>query len=108
MVTAAAALGVAAHFLNTLPDFDDDAATGVRGLPHRLGQKTSRVLATTLLLAASGTAALGPGVPPPWAWVLFLGTVSLALVALLGRGKLPFYAAIAIAVLDVALLAGRA
>jgi len=108
LVTASAALGVAAHFLNTLPDLEDDAATGVRGLPHRLGETTSRVLATTLLLAASGTAALGPGFPPPWAWVLLLATFALAVVALLGRGKLPFFAAIAIAVIDVALLAGRA
>jgi hypothetical protein len=31
--------------------------------------------------------------------------VALAVVALLGRGRAPFYAAIAIAVLDVAMLA---
>ncbi|MEJ1231435.1 MAG: hypothetical protein WDM88_13540 [Galbitalea sp.] len=28
-------LGAAGHFANTLPDLDDDATTGVRGLPHR-------------------------------------------------------------------------
>jgi 4-hydroxybenzoate polyprenyltransferase len=108
MVTAAAALGVAAHFLNTLPDFEDDVATGVRGLPHRLGRPTSRFLATALLLAASGTSVLGPGAPPPWGWAVLLATVALAAVALLGRGRLPFQAAVAIALLDVALLAGRA
>jgi 4-hydroxybenzoate polyprenyltransferase len=108
MVTASAALGVAAHFLNTLPDFEDDAATGVRGLPHRLGQNTSRLLATMLLLSASGIAAFGPGSPPPWSWVVLSATVALGAVALLGRGKRPFYAAIAIAFLDVALLTGRA
>ena len=108
MVTAAAALGVAAHFLNTLPDFEDDVATGVRGLPHRLGRPTSRFLATALLLAASVTSVLGPGAPPPWGWAVLLATVALAAVALLGRGRLPFQAAVAIALLDVALLAGRA
>jgi 4-hydroxybenzoate polyprenyltransferase len=108
MMTASAALGVAAHFLNTLPDFEDDAATGVRGLPHRLGATISRVLATALLLTASGTAALGPGFPPSWGWAVLSGTAGLAVVALLGRGKVPFHAAVAIAVLDVALLAGRA
>jgi len=108
MVTAAAALGVAAHFLNTLPDFEDDVATGVRGLPHRLGRPTSRFLATALLLAASVTSVLGPGSPPPWGWAVLAATVALAAVALLGRGRLPFQAAVAIALLDVALLAGRA
>ena len=36
---AAACLGVGAHLLNVLPDIDDDDATGVRGLPHRLGAR---------------------------------------------------------------------
>ena len=34
---AGALLGAGAHFANALPDLDDDIATGVRGLPHRLG-----------------------------------------------------------------------
>ena len=42
MMGAAAALGVAAHFLNTLPDLAADATTGVRGLPHRIGAGRSR------------------------------------------------------------------
>ena len=37
MVVAGALLGVGAHLLNALPDLADDAATGVHGLPHRLG-----------------------------------------------------------------------
>src|SRR3712207_7375206 len=32
-------LGVGAHLLNVLPDLEDDAATGVRGLPHVLGPR---------------------------------------------------------------------
>ena len=40
---AAAALGSAAHFVNVLPDLADDAATGVHGLPHRLGPLASRI-----------------------------------------------------------------
>lgn len=44
-------LGAGAHFLNALPDLDDDAATGVRGLPQRLGA-TRSVLAGALLLGA--------------------------------------------------------
>jgi 4-hydroxybenzoate polyprenyltransferase len=105
MVVAAAALGVAAHFLNTLPDFDDDAATGVQGLPHRIGATASRVVATLLLLTASAVAVLGHGDVPVWAWGALGVTVVLAGVALVGRGKAPFHAAIAIALIDVVLLA---
>jgi 4-hydroxybenzoate polyprenyltransferase len=104
LMTSAAALGVAAHFLNTLPDFEDDAATGVRGLPHRLGRTASRVIATVLLVAASVTAVLGPGSPSTAGWVALAATACLAVLALRGRGKVPFYAAIVIALIDVALL----
>jgi 4-hydroxybenzoate polyprenyltransferase len=59
-----AMLGAAAHFANTLPDLEGDAATGVRGLPHRLGRRRSSGLTYLVLLAASvleffGTGGLG-------------------------------------------------
>lgn len=105
MVLTAAALGVAAHFLNTLPDFEADEVTGIQGLPHRLGATPSRVIATALLVVASAAAVLGPvGPPAAWAWAALGLVVGLALPALGGRGKVPFYAAIAIALLDVSLL----
>ncbi|WP_028473304.1 UbiA family prenyltransferase [Nocardioides alkalitolerans] len=106
MTLAGATLGVAAHLLNVLPDLDDDARTGVRGLPHRLGAARSRALAVVLLLAASGLAVLGPAGPPPaWAWAALLVVVGLAVVGLVGRGRAPFRAALLIAVVDVVLLA---
>ncbi|MFA9428928.1 UbiA family prenyltransferase [Egicoccus sp. AB-alg2] len=106
MVVAAAMLGVAAHFLNALPDFDDDAATGVRGLPHRWGAARSRNVATALLVLASVVAVLGPaGAPPTWVWAVLALVVALAAVARFGNGKAPFYAAVTIALVDVALLA---
>ncbi|GGI04387.1 UbiA family prenyltransferase [Egicoccus halophilus] len=106
MVAAAAMLGIAAHFLNALPDLADDAATGVRGLPHRLGAARSRLVATALLVLASVVAVLGPaGAPATWAWAV-LGVVgALAAIALVGTGRRPFHAAVAIALVDVALLA---
>ncbi|MEO8827183.1 UbiA family prenyltransferase [Lapillicoccus sp.] len=105
MLFTAGALGVAAHFLNTLPDIDDDVATGVRGLPHRLGPARSRVIATLLLVVASATAALGPtGAPVGWSWAGLAMVAALTVLALVGRGKAPFYAAIAIALIDVMLL----
>lgn len=106
MMLTAGLLGVAAHFLNTLPDQTDDEATGVRGLPHRLGRTLSRVSATVLLVVASCTAVLGPvGAPAGWAWAALVVVIALATVALVGRGKAPFYSAISIALVDVTLLA---
>ncbi|MET9684947.1 UbiA family prenyltransferase [Streptomyces coeruleorubidus] len=105
MTAAGAALGVGAHLLNVLPDLADDEATGVRGLPHRIGERPSRALAAALLTAASVLAVTGPAGPPPaWAWtVLALDTV-LAVLTWFGRGRAPFRAAVTIALLDVVLL----
>ncbi|MFI6036004.1 UbiA family prenyltransferase [Streptomyces sp. NPDC051315] len=105
MTGAGAALGVGAHLLNALPDLADDERTGVRGLPHRIGAHLSRVLAVVLLSAASLLAVLGPvGPPPAWAWaVLALVAVLVALTSAT-RGRAPFRAAVAIALLDVVLL----
>ncbi|MFC5952093.1 UbiA family prenyltransferase [Pseudonocardia lutea] len=102
---AGAALGVGAHVLNALPDLADDVRTGVRGLPHRLGERAARPLAAGLLVAASALAAFGPaGSPPAWVWGALAVVAALAAVALAGRGRLPFRAAMAIALVDVVLL----
>ncbi len=102
---AGAALGVGAHFLNTLPDLAEDAATGVRGLPHRLGERASRTLAAGLLVAASVLAVLGPaGAPPAWSLAVLAAVAALGLVAMVGTGRAPFRAAMAIALVDVVLL----
>lgn len=102
---AGAALGIGAHVLNALPDLADDARTGVRGLPHRLGERTARPLAAALLVAASLLAALGPtGHPAAWVWGALVLVVALAVLAATARGRTPFRAAVAIALLDVVLL----
>ncbi|MER7891843.1 UbiA family prenyltransferase [Micromonospora sp. NPDC094482] len=64
LVAAGACLGAGAHFANVLPDLDDDARTGVRGLPHRIGPAGSRAAAAGLLLAATGILVFGPPGPP--------------------------------------------
>ncbi|RIV31678.1 hypothetical protein D2L64_25300 [Micromonospora radicis] len=64
LIGAAALLGAGAHFANVLPDFADDARTGVRGLPHRIGPAGSRYAAVGLLVAATGALVLGPPGPP--------------------------------------------
>ncbi len=112
-VATGALLGVGAHGLNVLPDLTDDAATGVRGLPHRLGRRVTAtgsagvlLAATVLLVTASAKTSVA-------------GTVALAVatgVAVTGAvvslrdpaSRLPFVAAIVVACTDVVLLAGSA
>ena len=108
LMGAGASLGVGAHLLNTLPDLADDARTGVRGLPHRLGEPVARVVAAGVLLTASVLAAWGPGSPGALTWTALLVVVVLAVVAAAGRGRWPFRAAIAVALVDVALLVAGA
>jgi 4-hydroxybenzoate polyprenyltransferase len=101
MMLVGAGLGVGAHFVNALPDLDDDARTGIRGLPHRMGGRRAQVTATVVLVLASVAATIGPpGSPPLWSWI-GLGIVGLlAVVALRGQGRTPFRAAILIALID--------
>ena len=103
---ASAALGAAAHFLNTLPDLADDAATGIRGLPHRIGGPRSQGVATVLLMGATLLIVLGPpGPAPAVAWAALLLAAALAVGAFTGHGKTPFRCGVAIAILNVTLLA---
>jgi 4-hydroxybenzoate polyprenyltransferase len=102
---AGALLGVGAHFVNVLPDLADDAATGVRGLPHRLGARWSQVVAAAVLVAAAVVIVVGAPVDSGViAAAALLLTAGLAAVALLARGRAPFRAAIAMALVDVAML----
>ena len=79
-VTVGAVLGIAIHFTNVLPDLDDDARTGVAGLPHRVGRRISGLVAFGALALAAVIAALGPsvGTPPVIAVVGVLAAVSIA------------------------------
>ncbi|MFU8854486.1 UbiA family prenyltransferase [Micromonospora sp. SL1-18] len=114
LVAAAASLGAGAHFANVLPDLADDARTGVRGLPHRLGPAGSRLAAAGLLLAATVILVVGPPGPPSWA-----GLSAIAVAALVpalgwyagrvavrsgGRPVAPFRAMLVVALVDVVLL----
>lgn len=101
--TAGALLGVGAHLVNVLPDLADDAATGVHGLPHRLGARRLPVVATVVLATGSLVVALGSGLTRLSGAGLAVVAV-LLLVSLAGRGRVPFLAAIGIALVDVVLL----
>lgn len=105
MVAAGALLGVGAHLVNVLPDLADDAATGVRGLPHRLGERRSSALAAAVLVAATVVIVLGAPVGSVAVASVSLVVVGgLALLALVTTGRTPFRAAIAMALVDVAML----
>ncbi|MGY1985018.1 UbiA family prenyltransferase [Blastococcus sp. SYSU DS0669] len=111
LVVAGAALGGAAHLANVAPDLEDDLATGVRGLPHRLGARVSAVTGALLLAGASLVLVLGPPGPPGasgWA-ALALAAPATAVAALAGTARfrrLAFPAVMLLTVLDVALLVG--
>lgn len=49
-----AVAGVGMHFARALPDLERDAATGLRGLPHRLGRRRGELLACATLPALAG------------------------------------------------------
>lgn len=104
LVAAGALLGTSAHFANVIPDLADDASTGVRGLPHRLGRLGSSLAAGVLLLGASWMLSFAH----PEAFV----AVAAAMVILgvgfwFGRrpgSRAPFRAVLVVAVLDIVLL----
>jgi 4-hydroxybenzoate polyprenyltransferase len=105
---AGALLGVGAHLANVLPDLADDLATGVRGLPHRLGAGATQVASAALLLAATGVLAVGPGRPG-----LAQGAACVAAAAVTAAGfaltrrtgsRAAFRAVLVVAGIDVALL----
>jgi 4-hydroxybenzoate polyprenyltransferase len=109
LVTAGGALGAAAHLANVAPDLEDDLATGVRGLPHRLGARASAVAGALLLGGASLVLILGPEGPPTAAgWAgLVLAVPAVVIAALAGTPRFrraAFPAVMLLTVLDVALL----
>jgi 4-hydroxybenzoate polyprenyltransferase len=109
LVTAGAALGAAAHLANVAPDLEDDLATGVRGLPHRLGARVSAITGALLLGGASAVLVLGPDGPPTSAgWAgLALAFPAVVVAALAGTPRFrraAFPAVMLLTVLDVVLL----
>lgn len=80
LVVGAALLGLGAHFANVVADLEQDAATGVHGLVHRLGRRRAVVIAPVSLAGAvvvlwpgSGRGVLG--------WVVAVVALALAMAA---------------------------
>ena len=108
---AGALLGVAAHVTNVLPDLEDDARTGIRGLPHRLGARTSGLLAFAALALATLLITFGPGFPVRplllVGLVIGLGAAAAGVVLLLRRSptRLLMQLIMTCAIVDVVMLA---
>lgn len=111
VLAAGALLGVAAHVTNVLPDLSDDARTGIRGLPHRLGAHVSGLLAFACLAVATALITAGPGFPVRpvllAGLVIGLAAVVLGVVLLLRRSptRLLMQLIMTCAVVDVVMLA---
>lgn len=99
----ATALGVGAHLANALPDLDDDRRTGIANLPTRLGRRATAGGSVALLLAGTVVLAVGPGAGIA-AGVGIPAATLVAVVGLVRGGRAPFLGALAIALIDVALL----
>jgi 4-hydroxybenzoate polyprenyltransferase len=108
---AGALLGVSAHFANVLPDLADDEATGVRGLPHRVGRRAAGLVIAAALAAASASIVLGPpGIAPVYQYAALALSVVLAgacavLVLRRPASRTIFLLTILGALIDVVLLA---
>jgi protoheme IX farnesyltransferase len=109
---AAGLMGTGAHFVNTLPDLGGDAATGLRGLSHRIGPGVSLFLAALLMASATAVLAVAPpGGPGPLGWAL-LAAASVAVVAVVVAGltgylRTAWSLTLGAAVLNVAVLVAR-
>jgi 4-hydroxybenzoate polyprenyltransferase len=82
---AGASLGAAVHLTNVLPDLDDDARTGVRGLPHRLGSRVAAIVAAAAVVVGGIAALLAAaggdlGAVSLVSWIFFVAVVAVAVV----------------------------
>ena len=109
VMAAGALLGAGAHFANVLPDLDDDARTGIRGLPHRIGRIPSLVVTWLTLLAAAVSLAFGLGFDSAAGIAGTAVALAIAVTGLvLGLRRTPtrvlFRLVIAAAIVDVVML----
>jgi 4-hydroxybenzoate polyprenyltransferase len=82
VMLAAALLGVAGHFANALPDLIDDRVTGVRALPHILGQRVSALaISAAAALASLLVVTESTSLTPVLAWLGVGVTMALVITA---------------------------
>jgi 4-hydroxybenzoate polyprenyltransferase len=103
LITAAALLGVAAHFANVLKDLDQDLSSGIKGLPQLIGKRYSRVVVSVLLIF---TTLLLNNVEPNTP-LLVIGLLA-AIITSFAPDKLIFKALMITAIVDLILLLSAA
>lgn len=106
---AAAALGVAAHLANALPDIESDTAVGAGGLTARLGRVRAARLSLLMLVLAVALLAPHLGLPG-WAAIglVVLVVAGAVLVGAGGRGLFRYVMAVAALAVVLLLVATRA
>ena len=104
---AGATIGVAAHLANTLPDLADDARTGVRGLPHRIGEQGSRRVAAAVLALAVVVVLSGSALAPPVLALVAAAATGCLLLLLVGRSSRALPSIMALTVLIIVVAGGR-
>ncbi|HSJ46238.1 MAG TPA: UbiA family prenyltransferase [Euzebyales bacterium] len=102
IMAAGAVLGGGAHLANAIPDLEHDRATGVEGLPHRLGRRRALWFAT--ILVATGVALVTYGATSRAAATLIgvSGAIGLAWIVaatLRGRDRAAFRGVVALLLL---------
>ena len=116
VAAAGALLGVGAHLTNVVPDLADDEATGVRGLPHRLGARASVVLAAAAFVTAVALVIAASPDPTWWPRLVLAGvaaglTVGAVATGVAGSasrsGRWPFRCALGVGAVGVLLLVLR-
>jgi len=78
VMVATGLLGVGAHFVNTLADRDDDARSGIVGLPQRMSARWALVTGVGLLTCCAVTIRLLGGRAPLAQSVLLVSTLGAA------------------------------
>jgi len=110
IMAAASLLGISGHFANALPDLFDDKATGVRALPHILGQRVSALVIATAaglasLLVVTQSTTLSPVVAASGFTLTMVFVLAASALALRPRPpRVIFHLLIAATFLNVALL----
>jgi 4-hydroxybenzoate polyprenyltransferase len=96
-----AALGIAGHLTNALPDLERDRAVRARGLPHLLGPTASLISASVLLGGITALILARAGPLSLWAVAAGSGAavfaIAVVVAGLLGRARLAFLMTIACA-----------
>ncbi|MGN6474476.1 MAG: UbiA family prenyltransferase [Mycobacteriales bacterium] len=104
LVVAGVTCGIAAHFANTVGDTAEDALTGVRGLPQRIGPAASTAVAAGFIAAAAVAVLVAVGPRPLPIAATVIDVVLAASVPWLLRGPATRRRAFRVVIAAVAVL----